>query len=165
MTPVVQPHHLSRKAVISIRQSTGHQVLTTIESQQFQHAMRAHARQLGWPEERIEVVETDLGRSAQSTERRDGSKALLADVALGQVGIVLRYESPRLSRNCTDWYPLLDLCASHQCRMADRAGVYDAATPNGRLVLGMKGIVSAVELHTLRGRLIAGVQQKAQRGA
>jgi len=164
MTPVVHPHHLSRKAVIYIRQSTGHQVLTNTESQQLQHAMREHARQLGWPEERIEVVETDLGRSAQSTQRRDGYKTLLADVALGQVGIVLSYESTRLSRNCTDWYPLLDLCAYNQCLIADRDGVYDASTPNGRLLLGMKGIVSEVELHTLRGRLIAGVQQKAQRG-
>ena len=164
MTPVAQPHHLSRKAVVYMRQSTGHQVLTNIESQQLQHAMREHARQLGWPDERIEVVETDLGRSAQSTERRDGYKALLADVALGQVGIVLSDESTRLSRNCTDWYPLLDLCAYHQCLIADRDGVYDASTPNGRLLLGMKGIVSEVELHTLRGRLIAGVQQKAQRG-
>src|SRR2546426_1990188 len=163
-TPVAQPHHLSRKAVIYIRQSTGHQVLTNTESQQLQHAMREHARDLGWPEERIEVVETDLGRSAQSTAGRDGYKALLAEVALGQVGIVLSYESTRLSRNCTDWYPLLDLCAYNQCLIADRDGVYDAATPNGRLLLGMKGIVSAIELHTLRGRLMAGVQQKAQRG-
>ena len=110
-TPVVQPHHLRRKAVMYIRQSTGHQVLTNTESQQLQRAMREHAHHLGWPDERIEVVETDLGRTAQSTERRDGSKALLAEVALGQVGIVLSYESTRLSRNCTDWYPLLDLCA------------------------------------------------------
>jgi DNA invertase Pin-like site-specific DNA recombinase len=165
MTPVAQPHHLSRKAVIYIRQSTGHQVLTNTESQQLQHAMREHARHLGWPEERSEVGETDLGRSAQSTAGRDGYKALLADVALGQVGIVLSYESTRLSRNCPDWYPLLDLCADNQGLIADRDGVYDAATPNGRLLLGMKGIVSEVELHTLRGRLIAGVQQKAQRGA
>ncbi len=157
-TPVAQAHHLRRKAVIDIRQSTGHQVLTNTESQQLQHAMREHARDLGWPEERIEVVETDLGRSAQSTVGRDGYKALLAEVALGQVGIVLSYESTRLSRNCTDWYPLLDLCAYNQCLIADRDGVYDAATPNGRLLLGMKGIVSEVELHTLRGRLIAGVQ-------
>ena len=163
-TPVVQPHHLRRKAVIYIRQSTGHQVLTNTESQQLQRAMHEHAHHLGWPDERIEVVETDLGRPAQSTERRDGYKALLAEVALGQVGIVLSYESTRLSRNCTDWYPLLDLCAYNQCLIADRDGVYDAATPNGRLLLGMKGIVSEVELHTLRGRLIAGVQQKARRG-
>src|SRR4029453_91807 len=103
--PVAQPHHLSRKAVIYIRQSTGHQVLTNTESQQLQRAMREHARHLGWPDARIEVVETDLGRSAQSADRGAGYKALLAEVALGQVGIVLSYESPRLSRNCTDWYP------------------------------------------------------------
>jgi DNA invertase Pin-like site-specific DNA recombinase len=163
-TPMVQPHHLRRKAVIYIRQSTGHQVLTNFESQQLQHTMREHAHHLGWPDERIEVVETDMGRTAQSTERRDGYKALLAEVALGQVGMVLSYESTRLSRNCTDWYPLLDLCAYNHCLIADRDGVYDAATPNGRLLLGMKGIVSEIELHTLRGRLIAGVQQKAQRG-
>jgi DNA invertase Pin-like site-specific DNA recombinase len=163
-TPMVQPHHLRRKAVIYIRQSTGHQVRTNLESQQLQHAMREHAHHLGWPDARIEVVETDMGRTAQSTERRDGYKALLAEVALGQVGIVLSYESTRLSRNCTDWYPLLDLCAYNHCLIADRDGVYDAATPNGRLLLGMKGIVSEIELHTLRGRLIAGVQQKAQRG-
>lgn len=88
----------------------------------------------------------------------------MAEVALGQVGIVLSSESTRLSRNCSDWYPLLDLCAYNQCLIADRDGVYDAATPKGRLLLGMKGIVSEIELHTLRGRLIAGVQQKAQRG-
>src|SRR5215510_6763446 len=161
---MVQPHHLRRKAVIYIRQSTGHQVLTNLESQQLQHAMREHAHHLGWPDDHIEVVETDMGRTAQSTARRDGYKALLAEVALGQVGIVLSYESTRLSRNCTDWYPLLDLCAYNHCLIADRDGVYDAATPNGRLLLGMKGIVSEIELHTLRGRLIAGVQQKAQRG-
>jgi DNA invertase Pin-like site-specific DNA recombinase len=163
-TPVAQPHHLRRKAVIYIRQSTGHHVLTNTESQQLQHAMRAHARPLGWPDERIEVVETDLGRSAQSTAGRDGDKALLAEVALGQLGIVLRSESTRLSRTCTDWSPLLELCAYNQCLIADRDGVYDAAPPNGRLLLGMKGMVSEVALHTLRGRLIAGVQQKAQRG-
>src|SRR2546428_13775089 len=107
MTPVAQPHHLSRKAVVYIRQSTGHQVLTNIESQQLQHAMREHAHHLGWPDERIEVVETDMGRTAQSTARRDGYKALLAEVALGQVGMVMSLESPRLPRTCTVWYPYL----------------------------------------------------------
>src|SRR4029453_13448743 len=161
---LVQPQQLHRKAVIYIRQSTGHQGLTNTESLHLQHAMRDHAHQLGWRDEQIEVVAADLGRSAQSTAGRDGYKALLAEVALGHVGIVLSYERTRLSRNCTDWYPLLDLCAYNHCLIEDSDGVYDAATPNGRLLLGMKGIVSVIELHTLRGRLIAGVQQKAQRG-
>jgi DNA invertase Pin-like site-specific DNA recombinase len=164
-TPVGQPQHLRRKAVLDMRQSTGHQVRTNTESQPLQRAMREQAPHLGWPEERSEVVETARGRSARSPQRRDGYKTRLADVALGQVGRVLRSESPRLARNCTDWYPLLALWASPQWLLADRDGVYDAATPTGRLWCGMKGSVSDIALHTLRGRLIAGVQHKAQRGA
>jgi DNA invertase Pin-like site-specific DNA recombinase len=161
---LVQPHHTDRKAVIYIRQSTGHQVLSNVESRKMQHAMREHAQRLGWPDSRIEIVEADTGVSAQSTAGRDGYKNLLSEVALGHVGLVLSYESARLSRNCSDWYPLLDVCAFKSCLIADRDGVYDPGTPNGRLLLGMKGILSEVELHTIRGRLIAGVQNKARRG-
>ena len=161
---LVQEHHTDRKAIIYIRQSTSHQVFTNVESRTMQHAMRETARALGWDEMRIEVVESDTGVSAQSTAGRAGYQSLLGLIAMGQVGIVLSYESTRLSRNCTDWYPLLDVCAYSQCLIADRDGVYDPSTPNGRLLLGMKGIVSEVELHTLRGRLLAGIQNKAQRG-
>jgi DNA invertase Pin-like site-specific DNA recombinase len=161
---LIQADHLRRSAVIYIRQSTGHQVLSNVESRRMQHAMLEHAKELGWDPDRIEVVETDTGVSAQSTAGREGYKRLLSEIALGNVGIVLSYESTRLSRNCTDWYPLLDVCALTGCLIADRDGVYDPSSPNGRLLLGMKGILSEVELHTLRGRLIAGVQNKARRG-
>jgi DNA invertase Pin-like site-specific DNA recombinase len=161
---LVQAHHRRRKAIIYIRQSTVHQVLHHLESSKLQHAMRETARRLGWDDEQIEVVETDTGLSAQSTAGRDGYKNLLGRIAMGLVGIVLSYESTRLSRNCTDWYPLLDVCALSLCLIGDRDGVYDPSTPNGRLLLGMKGIVSELELHTLRGRLLAGVQNKARRG-
>ena len=161
---LVQSHHLRRKAVIYIRQSTGHQVLSNVESRKLQHAMRDQAGRLGWAEEKIDVVETDTGVSAQTTAGRDGYKHLLSDVALGEVGVVLSYESTRLSRNCSDWYPLLDLCTLKGCLIADRDGVYDPASVNGRLLLGMKGILSEVELHTLRGRLTAGLWNKARRG-
>lgn len=126
--------------------------------------MRERAKQLGWAESAIEMVETDLGMSARSTRGRQGYRQLLSDVALGHIGIVLSYESTRLSRNCTDWYPLLDLCAEADCLIGDRDGVYDPSSANGRLLLGMKGILSEMELHTLRGRLIAGIQNKATRG-
>jgi DNA invertase Pin-like site-specific DNA recombinase len=162
--PVVHPHHLCRQAVLSLRQSTGHPVLTNRERQQLQHAMREQAHHLGWPEERIEVVETALGRTAQRTDRRDGSKSLRAAAALGQVGSVRSDERPRLSRHCTDWYPWLARCAYNQGLIADRHGGYEAATPHGRLLLGMKGIVREVALHPWRGRRIAGGQQQAQRG-
>jgi DNA invertase Pin-like site-specific DNA recombinase len=161
---LVQPQHLSRKAVIYIRQSTGHQVLTNQESGRMQLAMKEHARRLGWDDHLIEVVEADTGISGKTTAGRDGYKNLLSEVALGQVGVVLSYESARLSRNCSDWYPLLDLCTYRGCLIADRDGIYDASTANGRLLLGMKGILSEIELHTLRGRLVAGVRNKASRG-
>lgn len=161
---LVQEHHTNRLAVIYIRQSTSHQVLTNLESRKMQHAMRETARALGWDETRIESVECDTGVSAQSTAGRTGYQTLLGRIAVGGVGLVLSYESTRLSRNCTDWYPLLDVCALARCLIADRDGVYDPSTPNGRLLLGMKGIVSEVELHTLRGRLLAGIAHKAQRG-
>lgn len=160
----LQPHHLLRKAVIYIRQSTAHQVLSNLESQKMQLAMKEHALRLGFPEDAIVIVESDTGISANSTAGRHGYKDLLAQVALGEVGIILSYESARLSRNCSDWYPLLDLCTLNHCLIADRDGVYDPSTPNGRLILGMKGMVSEIELHTIRGRLLAGVANKAQRG-
>lgn len=161
---LVERHHLQRRAVIYIRQSTGHQVLSNLESRKMQHAMREQARRLGWSDEQIHIVEADTGNSAQCTTNRDGYKNLLSDIALGHVGIVFSYESARLSRNCSDWYPLMDLCAYQNCLIGDRDGVYDPSSANGRLLLGMKGILSEVELHTLRGRLIAGVQNKARRG-
>ena len=161
---LIQPHHRARKAVIYIRQSSGHQVLSNVESRALQHAMRDRALALGWDESRVEVVEADTGTSAASTVGREGYKLLLSQIVLGLVGLVLSYESTRLSRNCSDWYPLLDVCTDNDCLIADRDGVYDPSTANGRLLLGMKGIISEVELHTLRGRLVAGILQKAKRG-
>lgn len=161
---LVQSQHLNRQAVIYIRQSSGHQVLSNVESRKMQHAMREHVRGLGWDEDRVKVVEADTGVTGQTAAGREGYKNLLSEVALGRVGIVVSYESARLSRNCSDWYPLLDVCAYKDCLIADRDGIYDPATPNGRMLLGMKGILSEIELHTLRGRLVAGVQNKARRG-
>ena len=119
---------------------------------------------LGWPTERIDVIESDTGNTATTTAGRNAYKELLSEIALGHVGIVVSYESQRLSRNCSDWYPLLDICALKNCLIGDRDGVYESWTPNGRLLLGMKGILSEIEMHTIRGRLVAGVQNKARRG-
>jgi DNA invertase Pin-like site-specific DNA recombinase len=161
---LIKPSHVARKAVIYIRQSTNQQVMSNLESQQLQRAMRERARQLGWPEQLIETVEVDTGLSGQSTVGREGYKRLLAEIGQGRVGMVLSYESARLTRNCSDWYRLLDWCALDNCLIGDRDGVYEPANSNGRLLLGMKGMLSEFELHTLRGRLIAGSLNKARRG-
>jgi len=160
----VTARHLSRKAVIYIRQSTPNQVLTNQESTRLQYALRQRALELGWHDHDIEVIDADLGLSAQTTSHRQGMMDLIGRVTLGEIGLILSWEVTRLSRNCSDWYPLLDLCGYRQCLIADRDGVYDPGCQNGRLLLGLKGTISEIELHTLRGRLTAGLHSKAARG-
>jgi DNA invertase Pin-like site-specific DNA recombinase len=135
---IVTVHHLSRKAVVYVRQSTPHQVLTNQESLKLQYALRERASELGWRDEDITVIDADLGLTGASVAQRHGFKELLAEVSLGQVGIILSSEVTRLARNCSDWYPLLDLCGYKGCLIADREGIYDPATTNGRLLLGLK---------------------------
>jgi DNA invertase Pin-like site-specific DNA recombinase len=161
---LITPQHLTRKAIIYIRQSSPHQVLTNRESLQLQYALRERAMELGWRPEEIEIIDGDLGLSGTATHYREGFKELLARVTLGEVGIILSVEVQRLSRNCSDWYPLLDICGYKHCLIADRDGVYDPGTPNGRLLLGLKGQLSEMELYTIRARMTAGLLNKAQRG-
>lgn len=163
-TNTIDARYLERRAVIYIRQSSPRQVRVNQESQHLQRDMRQHALRLGWRDDQIDEIDADTARSAATADGRDAYKKLLADVAMGLIGAVFSYESGRLSRNCSDWYPLLDICAFADCLIVDRDGVYEPWTPNGRLFLGMKGIISEVELHTLQGRLIAGARNKASRG-
>jgi DNA invertase Pin-like site-specific DNA recombinase len=161
---LIQPRHLTRRAAIYVRQSSPHQVLTNTESQRLQYAMRQRACELGWHEQDVLIVDDDTGRSATTTAGRLGFQQLAAQVALGQIGVIVAYEATRLARNCTHWYQLLDLCGHASCLIADRDGVYDPGSVNGRLLLGLKGAISELELHTLRGRLTAGILSKAERG-
>jgi DNA invertase Pin-like site-specific DNA recombinase len=164
ISELVTTRHLSRKAVVYVRQSHPHQVLSNQESLRLQYGLCQRARDLGWQETDVEVVDADLGLSGAAADHRRGFKDLIARVTLGEVGIILSYDVTRLARNCSDWYPLLDLCGFRQCLIADRDGVYDPGSANGRLLLGLKGTISEVELHTMRGRLTAGLLSKAERG-
>src|SRR5919108_1510826 len=161
---VIPPQHLARQAVIYIRQSTPHQALSHQESLRLQYALTERARALGWAAEAIDVIDTDVGHSAASAQHREGFNTLVGQVTLGHVGIILSYDVTRLSRNCSDWYPLLDLCSYKGCLIADVDGLYDPATANGRLLLGLKGTLSEWELHTIRARMTAGLLNKAARG-
>jgi DNA invertase Pin-like site-specific DNA recombinase len=161
---IITPFHLGRKALIYVRQSNPHQVLTNQESQRLQYALRQRARECGWADDAIEVIDADLGRTASTTQGRQGFKEVVAQVTLDQVGIIFSYDVTRLSRNCTDWYQVLDLCSYRRCLIGDRDGIYDPATINGRLLLGLKGQISELELHTIKARLTAGLINKAQRG-
>src|SRR5262245_47417611 len=161
---LITPQHLTRKAVIYIRQSTPHQVVSHQESLRLQYALGERARQLGWPNEAIDIIDEDLGLTAASAAHRTGFNTLVAQVTLEQVGLILSTDVTRLSRNCSDWYPLLDICGFKQCLIGDRDGIYDPGTANGRLLLGLKGQISELELHTIRSRLMAGLLNKVDRG-
>src|SRR6266700_3462407 len=161
---LITPQRLTRRAVIDVRQSTPHQVVSHQESLRLQYALHERARQLGWPAAAIDIMDDDLGLTAASAAHREGFNALVAQVTLEQVGLILSDDVTRLSRNCSDWYPLLDLCGYKGCLIADSDGVYDPATVNGRLLSGLKGTLSEWERHTMKARLTAGLIHKVQRG-
>src|SRR5712664_4593318 len=161
---LVKPDHLDRKAVVYVRQSTPHQVIANQESLKLQYALSQRARDLGWREADIDVIDSDLGQSGAAAAHRRGFKDLVARVTLGEVGLILSSDVTRLSRNCSDWYPLLDVCGYRGCLIADQDGVYDPGSTNGRLLLGLKGQLSELELHTIRARMTAGLLNKASRG-
>jgi DNA invertase Pin-like site-specific DNA recombinase/uncharacterized protein YndB with AHSA1/START domain len=162
--PKVTAEHLQRLAYLYIRQSTLRQVLENTESTQRQYALRRRAVALGWPEERIVVIDNDQGQSGASAAEREGFQRLVLEVGLGRAGIVMGLEVSRLARNCADWYRLLEICALTHTLILDEDGLYDPAHYNDRLLLGLKGTMSGAELHVLKARLVGGVLNQAQRG-
>ena len=160
----VTTEHLQRAAYLYIRQSTLRQVMENTESTERQYALRRRALVLGWPEERIVVIDEDQGQSGASASGREGFQRLVAEVGLGQAGIVMGLEVSRLARNCADWHRLLEICALTHCLILDEDGLYDPGHYNDRLLLGLKGTMSEAELHLIRARMMGGVISKAQRG-
>ncbi len=156
--------HRSKLAIVYVRQSTTQQIYDHQESRARQYALADYAASLGWPRERILVIDEDQGCSGRTVEQRPGFQRLLAEVTLDHVGLVLGLELSRLSRSSKDWYHLLELCAIFDTLLADQDGIYNANDSNDRLVLGLKGTMSEVELTTMRNRLERGKLHKAQRG-
>jgi DNA invertase Pin-like site-specific DNA recombinase len=160
----VQPHHLERSAYLYVRQSSMRQVIENVESTKRQYALRGRAIALGWREDQIVVVDSDQGESGASAAWREGFQHLVADVSLGRAGIVMGLEVSRLARNNADWHRLLEICALSDTLILDEDGVYDPASFNDRLLLGLKGTMSEAELHVLKARLRGGILNKVRRG-
>src|SRR6201997_2441806 len=153
--------HLRRAAYIYVRQSTLDQVQHNHESRRRQYALADRARQLGWQE--VVVIDDDLGRTASGVER-PGFEKLLAAICDGKVGTVLCIEASRLARNGRDWHTLLEFCGLVGTLIVDEDGIYDPRLPNDRLLLGMKGTMSEMEVSVFRQRSIEAIRQKARRG-
>jgi excisionase family DNA binding protein len=164
-TGKIQARHRERQAIVYVRQSTMRQVLQHQESTRLQYALSDRARQLGWSQDQVVVIDDDLGRSAASTLHRPGFQRLVAEVGLGHIGLVLGIEVSRLARSCRDWHQLLEMCALFDILIADADGVYDAANFNDRMLLGLKGTMSEAELHILKARMHEGRRAKASRAA
>ena len=157
----ITPEHLTRQAIVYIRQSTPDQVAHNLESKRRQYGLSDRARQLGWSD--VIVIDDDLGRSGGGVAR-PGFEKLLAAICEGRVGAVVSIEASRLARNGRDWHTLLEFCGLVGTLIVDEDGVYDPRHPNDRLLLGMKGTMSEMELSVLRQRSLEALKQKARRG-
>jgi DNA invertase Pin-like site-specific DNA recombinase len=156
--------HLSRTALLYVRQSSLKQVIHNTESAIRQYDLRGKAIALGWAADQITVIDIDQGHSGASAADREGFQHLVAEVSLGRAGIVLGLECSRLARNSADWHQLLELCGMTGTLICDEDGLYDPRNFNDRLLLGLKGALSEAELHFIRARLRGGIISKARRG-
>ena len=159
----VTPRHCEQRAYVYVRRSSPQQVQHHRESQRNQYALAERAVALGWSPDRVHRIDADLGPSGQDGQR-PGFRELVAEVALGRVGLILASEASRRARNNADWYALLDLAALRGTLLADTAGVYDPRSHNDRVLLGLRGMLSAAELQLLQLRLAAGRQRQIERG-
>jgi len=163
-SPKIQATHLSRQAVVYVRQSTPQQVEQNQESTRRQYQLVEVAGQFGWPRSLIEVIDDDLGLSGTRSDQRAGFQRLVSCISRGEIGIVLVTEVSRLSRLNSDWHRVIELSAVFETLIADEDGVYDPRDPNDRLLLGLKGTLFSAELHILRARMRGGLLNKARRG-
>lgn len=156
--------HHCRRAIVYVRQSTARQVKANEESAIRQRGLRESVVALGWPAESVEVIDDDLGISGKFADNRPGFQRLVSEVAVGNVGVVACIEASRLSRSGSDWGRIIELCAITDTLIMDEDAIYDANDPNDRLLLGVKGSISEMELHNIRARMHGGMVSKVSRG-
>jgi DNA invertase Pin-like site-specific DNA recombinase len=156
--------HRAKLLYVYVRQSSPGQVRHHRESTELQYRLVERAVLLGWPRERVHVIDDDLGKSGTSSTDRHGFQRLIAEVGLGKAGLVMSLDASRLARNNRDWHQLLELCSLFGVLIADGERLYDPGVYHDRLLLGLSGIMSEAELHQIKVRLHQGERQKAARG-
>jgi DNA invertase Pin-like site-specific DNA recombinase len=156
--------HRAKLAYVYVRQSSLNQVKQHQESTELQYRLVDRAIALGWPHERVQVIDEDLGKSGAGSVERQGFQKLIAEIGLGNAGLVVSLDASRLARNNRDWHQLLELCSVFAVLIADGERLYDPRAYHDRLLLGLSGIMSEAELHQIRMRLHQGERQKAARG-
>ena len=164
MSEKITPLHLSRNAYVYVRQSTASQVMNHLESQRVQYNLCEQAACLGWPSSQINVIDQDLGHSAAGATYRLGFEQLMQEVCASNVGAIFSVDASRLARNGREWHTLLEICGVVGVLLIDRESVYDPGVSNDRLLLGLKGEFSELELRMLSERSQAAIREKARRG-
>ena len=162
MSDKIREHHLERKAILYVRQSSQYQVLHNEESRRLQYAMESRLKSLGWTD--VDVIDEDLGKSAAGSTDRTGFERMVAEVCLGQVGAVAAREVSRFARNSRDWQQLIEVCRMVDTMLIDQETIYDPRRSNDRLLLGLKGSLNEYELDILRLRSLEARREKASRG-
>jgi DNA invertase Pin-like site-specific DNA recombinase len=162
-TPITTAH-CAKTAYVYVRQSSVSQVARHAESTDLQYGLVERAVTLGWPRDRVVIIDDDLGKSGANSDERHGFQRLIAEIGLGHAGLVVSLDASRLARNNSDWHRLLELCGLFQTLIADAERIYDPRAYHDRLLLGLSGIMSEAELHHLKLRLHAGERNKALRG-
>jgi DNA invertase Pin-like site-specific DNA recombinase len=161
----VREVHLSRTACVYVRQSTLAQVQEHQESTRRQYGLYQRARQLGWPDERIEIIDDDLGHSASDVACvRAGFQRLLGKVVTGEVGAIFSVEVSRLARQDSEGHRLVEVAALTDTLLLDEQQVYDPRLSDDRLMLGLKVLLSSNEIRLMNQRLRENKLRKAQRG-
>jgi len=162
MSEKIRTHHLERRCIVYVRQSSRHQVAHHVEGRRMQYAMQERVRALGWRE--VEVIDEDLGRSAATVIGRTGFQRMVAEVGLGKIGAIAALEVSRFARNSRDWHQLIEMCSMVDTLLIDHEAVYEPRSANDRLLLGLKGSMSEYELDLLRQRSLEARWAKARRG-
>lgn len=156
--------HRAKLAYVYVRQSSPGQMLHHGESTQLQYALTQRAVALGWPKDRVHIIDEDLGKSGATSDERRGFQFLMAEIGLARVGLVISFDASRLARNNSLWYQLIELCSIFGTLIADDEQLYDPRLYHDRLLLGLSGMMSEAELHHIRARMHAAQRQKAERG-
>jgi DNA invertase Pin-like site-specific DNA recombinase len=162
MSDKIKAHHLERKAILYIRQSSSYQVTHNEESRRLQYAMQNRLKDLGWRD--VDIVDEDLGRSAAGNVTRAGFERMVSDVCLGKVGAVAAREVSRFARNSREWQQLVEVCRLVDTLLIDQDVIYAPRQSNDRLLLGLKGSLNEYELDLLRQRSLEARYEKARRG-
>jgi DNA invertase Pin-like site-specific DNA recombinase len=161
---LIKPHHLNKSAFLYLRQSTLGQVKNNVESGRRQRGMKGRILELGWPESLVHVLDGDTARSGTTLHGRSDYQVMLDAVLAAEAGLIGARELSRLARDNQDWNQLVRLCRYQDVLLLDEYRLYDPTNAQDRVVLGITGAFSELEIAMIMDRMLQCQKEKAARG-